>query len=441
MKTKQLLLIVVLLVALIAAWLSALGAASNKEAIQAQNNAVAAADVYAEKELWVRAIPKYEEALTYKTDAERARAIEVRLLAAYYAYGDTESYLSLVQARIAANVAAEEEYLNAAKICFASNDPEEAFRIVKLGRSRLNSEACDALYEENRYGYTLKTSKMQTILPTKNARYMPAFNGIGWTFTDAKGRPLFGEMVFEYVSNFNEYGYAVVKSDGVYYVITQSGDRYSIDETGLSAVCALSNKAVYGEKDGTWGFYNADFKRMGEASFEEMTLADGGVLAAKKDGKWGVTDEFGAVLCGFQFEDAAVNSWGSVFADGAGAFCYDGKWYLLKPDGSKVFDATFAGMKAPESADGYIAVANEDGKWGFADRAGNLVIDYQYDDAKSFSNHLAPVLVGDEWVYISERGAVVIDNVFKEAYPFHNGTAVVILPDTCALLTLSAPNA
>ena len=113
----------------------------------------------------------------------------------------------------------------------------------------------------------------------------------------------------------------------------------------------------------------------------------------------------------------------------------------MTTQGQKVFDTAFAGMKAPESADGYIAVANEEGKWGFVDRAGNLVIDYQYDDAKSFSDHLAAVKQGDEWVYISESGAVVIENVFYDAQPFHNGVAVVVMPDSCGIVTLKLPNA
>lgn len=440
MKLKQLLLVAVLLVALLAAWISAAAAASNKEAIAAQNNALNLANQYAEKELWVRAIPKYQEALTYQTGMENRRTIEALLLEAYLSYGSIDAYLELSQSRMDDGAAAEDEYIQMAEIYFASGDLANGITAAKNGIAVYSSEKCRELYEAYRYTYSLKGTRMQTILPSKSGSYMPAFTGLGWTFVDDRGRELFGETVFEEVTNFNDTGYAAVRHEGVYYVITSGGDRYSVDETGLEAVCALGSR-IYGQKNGVWSFYNADFAATTEQVFEELTLADGGILAAKKDGKWGIIDESGAVRISFQFEDAAVNSWGSAFAGGSGAFQYDGKWYLVTTEGQKVFETAFAGMKAPECADGYIAVANEDGKWGFADRTGNLVIDYQYDDAKSFSDHLAAVKQGDEWVYISESGAVVIDNVFYDAQPFHNGIATVVTPDSCGILTLKLPNA
>ena len=440
MKLKQLLLVVVLLVALLAAWMSAAAAASNKEAIAAQNNALNLANQYAEKELWVRAIPKYQEALTYNTGEENRRSIEALLLDAYLSYGNVEGYLDLAQARMNAGAAAEGEYIQMAEIYFASEDLESGIAAAKNGIAVHNSEKCAELYEAYRYTYTLKSNNMQKVLPSKSSNYMPAYTGEGWTFVDNRGRELYGETTFEEVSNFNDAGYAVVRLEGIYYVMTSGGDRYSIDETGLDAVCALGGK-VYGQKNGGWSFYNADFAATTDAAFEALTLADGGLLAAKKDGQWGIVDESGTVHISFLFDDVAVNSWGSAFAGGCGAFDHEGKWYLVTTQGQKVFDTAFSGMKAPESADGYIAVANDEGKWGFVDRAGNLVIDYQYDDAKSFSDHLAAVKQGDEWVYISESGAVVIENVFYDAQPFHNGVAVVVMPDSCGVVTLKLPNA
>ena len=322
MKLKQLLLVVVLLVALLAAWMSAAAAASNKEAIAAQNNALNLANQYAEKELWVRAIPKYQEALTYNTGEENRRSIEALLLEAYLSYGNAEGYLDLAQARMDAGAAAEGEYVKMAEIYFASGDLESGITAAKNGIAVCGSERCKELYEANRYTYTLKSSSVQTILPSKSGNYMPADTGAGWTFVDNRGRELFDETVFEEVSNFNDAGYAAVRLDGVYYVITSGGDRYSIDETGLEAVCALGNR-IYGQKNGTWSFYNADFAATTDAAFEALTLADGGLLAAKKDGKWGIVDESGTVHISFLFDDVAVNSWGSAFAGGCGAFNHD----------------------------------------------------------------------------------------------------------------------
>ncbi len=442
MKLKQTLLVAVLLIALLAAWLSAASAAANKEAIEAQNLAVNTGDQYAEKELWVRAIPKYKEALTYKTTDEKAHAIEERLLNAYLSYGNTDSYLDLAQRRMDSGYATEDEYIRMAEIYFASGSLDEGITAAKNGIKIYDSQTCRELYEANRYTYTMKSTVYAEILPTKNNDVMPAYTGEGWTFVNTRGRAtLSEEVLFDAVTNTNSTGYAVVTMEGVNYVITAAGDRYSIDENALTSFCGLGNSRILAEKDGKWGLYNADFNPISDTAYEALTLPDNGLLAAKKDGKWGAITEGGESIVAFQFTDAAVNSWGAAFVSNQACVQYDGKWYLINEKSEKLWQTPFSGAKAPESADGYIAVSNDAGLWGFADRAGNLVIDYQYDDAKSFSDHLAAVLVGDEWVYISESNEVIIDNVFYEAQPFHNGIAQVTLPDGVALLTLKTPNA
>ena len=47
------------------------------------------------------------------------------------------------------------------------------------------------------------------------------------------------------------------------------------------------------------------------------------------------------------------------------------------------------------------------GKWGFIDRAGELTIPVQFDDARDFSVGFAPVRKGSAWGYIDRTGTVV----------------------------------
>ena len=95
----------------------------------------------------------------------------------------------------------------------------------------------------------------------------------------------------------------------------------------------------------------------------------------------------------------------------------------------------YADAKAPES-NGYIAVANEEGLWGFINQQGEVVIDYQYVDAKSFSQHLAAEKVGGSWGYISEKNVLVIEQFIEAAEPFHNGIAQVKFADGEGLIML-----
>lgn len=82
--------------------------------------------------------------------------------------------------------------------------------------------------------------------------------------------------------------------------------------------------------------------------------------------------------------------------------------------------------KADNEDYGYFAVYNTDGKFGFIDQSGKIVMDYQYDRARSFSEGLAAVCRDQKYGYINKAGEVVIDFQYKEAYDFKDGLACVM---------------
>ena len=57
-------------------------------------------------------------------------------------------------------------------------------------------------------------------------------------------------------------------------------------------------------------------------------------------------------------------------------------------------------------------------KVGFINKAGEFVINPQFDGAWSFSEGLAWVKIGDKWGFINKAGEFVINPQFDEAYPF-----------------------
>ena len=75
--------------------------------------------------------------------------------------------------------------------------------------------------------------------------------------------------------------------------------------------------------------------------------------------------------------------------------------------------------------------------WGFIDQQAQEVIACQYQDALSFSDHLAAVKIVDTWGYISENNVLVIDEILEDAQPFHNGIAQAKFVDGTAIIKLS----
>ena len=72
------------------------------------------------------------------------------------------------------------------------------------------------------------------------------------------------------------------------------------------------------------------------------------------------------------------------------------------------------------------------GKWGYIDRKGTVVINFQFDAADPFSEGLAAVCLGDcrnggdsKWGYVDQKGAYAINPQFGEAWNFKEGLAAV----------------
>jgi hypothetical protein len=83
----------------------------------------------------------------------------------------------------------------------------------------------------------------------------------------------------------------------------------------------------------------------------------------------------------------------------------------------------------------------ENGRWGYADRGGRVVIPAQFDAALPFTNGLARVGVVNEelpevearpnikWGYIDERGRVLVELRYAELRDFSEGLAVAAVLD------------
>src|ERR1041384_2177978 len=63
----------------------------------------------------------------------------------------------------------------------------------------------------------------------------------------------------------------------------------------------------------------------------------------------------------------------------------------------------------------------KDGKWGYIDATGKLVIQPQYDCTFPFSEGLAAVCVGNKIGYIDTAGKLIIQPQYDFAYPFSDG--------------------
>ncbi|MEG1609085.1 MAG: WG repeat-containing protein, partial [Clostridia bacterium] len=105
-------------------------------------------------------------------------------------------------------------------------------------------------------------------------------------------------------------------------------------------------------------------------------------------------------------------------------FCRQGKWGYKDWKGNVLIQPTFD--EAYSFYEG-MACVERAGKLGFINAKGEVVIDFVYDTATSFSEGFASVTKDEKTGYIDKDGKQVIDFVYEIATPFHDGRAVVFV--------------
>ena len=115
---------------------------------------------------------------------------------------------------------------------------------------------------------------------------------------------------------------------------------------------------------------------------------------------------------------------GMPFKNGIACVKKDGKYGYIDKTGKIIVDIQY------DDANNFyngIACVKKDGKWGYIDKTGNIIIDFKYDEAGDFSEEgLAPVKNENfKWGYIDTNGKTVIDFQYAEADEFNEGIAQV----------------
>jgi hypothetical protein len=117
--------------------------------------------------------------------------------------------------------------------------------------------------------------------------------------------------------------------------------------------------------------------------------------------------------------------WGKGFSEGLGKITVDGKAGFIDSRGRIVIKPTFKDTGG--FFNGLAPFEDYNGKWGFIDKKGTVVVEPVYDWAFGFysGGDLARVQLGGKWGYINAKGEQVIKPQFNDAGGFREGLACV----------------
>lgn len=242
-----------------------------------------------------------------------------------------------------------------------------------------------------------------------------------------------------------EYLNAGVFADNLAGVEDEKGNLYFInsenekklpayDEKNLELVGILNENRYPVKIEDEYYYCNEDGELV-LGPYEMASSFNYGKAAVCLEGGWSIIDTEGNLLT----EDTYLN----VMLDKKCIAFRNGRAFVETEQGIRMLDENFlpVGEEIYESAvpfyDTSYAAVEKDGKWGFIDNMGIVVIPFEYDEADSFSHGLAAVRDEEKWGYINLEGETAIAPSFEGAAPFTaEGTAFVKIGDYYKLLKL-----
>lgn len=240
-----------------------------------------------------------------------------------------------------------------------------------------------------------------------------------WGFIDSSSRWIIPPQ-FEEVHDFSE-SMAAVKLHGWGYVNT---------EGQIAIPCQYQNARDFSEglaavsKNGVWGYIDATDNRIIELQFKEAYSFKEG-LARVRDPQevlyYGFINKNGKFVIKPTFEYAREFCEGKSLVRDKD----EGFYKYISTRGKEILICQWRYADDFHEDLACVMVNNNNNEFGFIDSTGNVVLRARYDDAKGFSEGLAPVRIGALWGYIDKRGRRVIEPAFREAGSFKDGTAIV----------------
>jgi len=316
-------------------------------------------------------------------------------------------------------------YEHLAERHIANNNYEGFYDVKKVMDSRhLKSENVDTLAEKVKYAFQMEDKGYQKVLNGRDGSWTYELDGF-WGYGNAKGA---SRMKAQY-AQANPFGvedFASVKTtEGEYILINKNGDKKYIDleKKNIEECGPYMNGFMYAKIDGTYKYLDKEFKVVLDG-YEDAGTFNYDIAPVKKDGKWMLINPKGEQIGTETYDDIWLDEMRVAYRNGV-IFVREGqKIYMVGPDGNKIIDKGFD--NASVFLDGTYAAVCENNKWGFVDNTGNIVIDMQYDEARSFSHGLAAVKINGKWGFIDDQNIVQIPATFADVKYFtEEGTVYV----------------
>lgn len=424
MKQEKLLISILLVVLCLGAWYQTFAGTASKNQKEYQQS-IAAASEYMDRGLYQKAAEEYKKALAIE-DSEKVWS---ELLSAYAnRYKEDErvydEYLDAAKQAVAAHGKNAKFVLTLSKLYTDTEEYEEAFKCIqKAIEDGAKSKKLSAALEELRYGYELEWKSYRAYL-TNTFGYYAVKDNEEWKYLNLEGNED-KSGPFTYAGKAGQSGIRLV----AYKDRTELIDGNGVVQGKLDFAPTDSRMPSEGYCIVNNGKSFTVYSQLGDkkfGSYEDASTVLGGTLAVKQDGVWSIIDLEEKPVNKHKYSDIKL-SVGDTYALNGIMIAKEDKGYALYDNNyEKIGDFSADDMDC-YTGNGYIAFC-QNGKWGYVDTDGKVVIKPKYESAKSFANGLAGVCVDGKWGFINMNGKMVIDPVFLDVGYFNEKGKCMVSP-------------
>ncbi|MDR2670931.1 MAG: WG repeat-containing protein [Oscillospiraceae bacterium] len=226
--------------------------------------------------------------------------------------------------------------------------------------------------------------------------------------------PAMPQLFFDAASDFTATGGVTVEGDS--YFIDEEGLKYLASDEPYERLWAMSENRAAAVKDGRYVYVNSVFQPV-LGPYDQATSFADGVAAVRSGDQWTLIDAAGTQIGG-PYQDVKIDEYNYCSRQGR-IFVKTDDWYILVDSSGKRMGQAWFEDAEPFFTDTWAAV-KQDGRWGFVDGDGAIVIEPSeaYEEARSFGGGLAAVKIEGGWSFISKADNVVINSMFMDAKCF-----------------------
>lgn len=226
----------------------------------------------------------------------------------------------------------------------------------------------------------------------------------------------------KYLGNTENYAVTI---DNVWTLIKRNGEVLNNTYNYVS----IKGENVIIEKDGKYGMISSKGEEKLAPTYESLEYAFSVYYIAKRDGKYGIINVDNEEVVPFDYlnmyyvEDksivvADITETETVIFDGnlvqklKGLFVFEEDYIKARIDGkNKYYNYRFEEKQNRELlTKNTLFVSEKDGKYGYVDVSGNVVVNYIYDDAKEQNEAgYAAVKQNGNWGCIDRAGKLILE--------------------------------